>query len=70
MRKYDEKLNKDLPNGFFWQLDLVQKQLILNFDFNLLEQQYFLINQVLMNFKFFFLILWTLKEIQVANLIK
>ena len=54
MRKYDEKLNKDLPNGFFWQLDLVQKQLILNFDFDLLEQQYFLINQVLMNFKFFF----------------
>ena len=66
----DGKLNKDLPNGFFWQLDLVQKQLILNFDFDLLKQQDFLINQVLMNFKFFFVILWTLEEIQVANIIK
>ena len=32
MWKWDE-LNKELHDDFFLQLDLIQKQLVLNFDF-------------------------------------
>ena len=50
----DEYLKKDFPYVLFPQLDFVTKQLILDFDYNSLERQCFAVNQILINFNYFF----------------
>ena len=50
----DEKYKKDFHDGLFLQFDLVRKQFILDFKFNTVERQGFLVNRIMMNFNYFF----------------
>ena len=50
----DEKLKKDFHDGLQLQFDLVRKQVISDFNFSTLERQCFLVNRIMMNFKYIF----------------
>lgn len=53
----DDEAKKELPDGLFLQLDLTQKQLVLNFDFEILDKKCFFVNQTLMNYDYFLIFL-------------
>lgn len=52
--KNDEELKKDLHGALFMQHYLIKKQLILDFDVNILERQCFPLNLILMNLNHLF----------------